>query len=267
MSKTTKSAKVSTVPANSNKKAPATKPNQLPEPPKEVKVDVPANINEIRKDAKPTRDQIVALAKEVNHVLGTTISVKANVSQDVIQNQIASHADQLVSSDFVDGGDGKAFTEAASVLFTAIGVKVPTSTPPVKAGKADKSPEAIQAALDKKAADKKEKEEKEAKEKKEKADKKLADKVAKEREEAEAKAAKKAAVYTWTDATETAIRNIPKTGSTLAEIKDCAITNYKSRNDDSENVPKNVFRYMVSALVRFNILALSADGKYTTVAK
>lgn len=178
---------------------------------------------------KPSRAEIVALAKELNTVVSPTppISVKANDATEVIMAQIENVSVALTSSDFAANGDGDPHLSAPAVAtYIALGHKVPK-------------------AATKKAAD-----------------------IAKRKADREAAKANKPPktpkekAFTWTDATKQAIDKVCKKGGTMADIKAAALEIYKVHGEAGETMPKNVFRYMVTALVLFKVLVV-ADGKYS----
>jgi hypothetical protein len=125
------SAKVNTATANNNKKTvPANvqgkgktpaKPAELPAPPAEIKLDIPVT------PAKPAREAVVALAKELNTIADTKIPLKANVATEFIVAQIENSITLLTDSDFVEQEGQVCFTAEAIETFLALGFKIPTT--------------------------------------------------------------------------------------------------------------------------------------------
>jgi hypothetical protein len=66
--------------------------------------------------------------------------------------------------------------------------------------------------------------------------------------------------YTWQDATEAAVRELCILGATLAELQAETIKNY---NQPDVTLPGGTFGNFLTALIRFNVVTIGTDKKYT----
>lgn len=175
---------------------------------------------------KATREQVIALAKEMNSLLDLKISTTAATKTEIITAQIESNIPQLTSADFAeDRAEDEGLSNAAIETYKLLGFKVPK-----------------------------------------KAEKKAADVVKGKEQKKTTKKEKKTAEkkFTRSDAAVLSIRELCKKGATLKQIVDRTDAIYVENGGNSVPDAINVNKYALNGLVAFKILEL-VDGKYKFV--